>query len=843
MSGGNIDKLMQIWAALHPNDGSPFNSHDGLYEMIDSIKDGDARWRSFTIHHPDVDDANDLEYDNLPSWKRQEYEVWCRDPKMVLQAQLSNPKFKDGIDYAPKLVYNGKNERVWKDFMSGNWAWNQCNILSADPKCHGAMFVPIILGSDKTTVSVATGQHDYYPIYISNGNVHNNIRCQHNGAVSLLGFLPVPKGTREDQKSQEFRTFRRKLLHSAIAEIFKYLKPAMEKPEVIKCADGKYRNAIYGFGPYIADYPEQCIVACNVQGWCPICLANRDDLDGEGKELSRSEKLNDWCRQELSNRKAWEDWGMVNEVKPFTSVFPRADIHELIAPDLLHQVIKGTFKDHLVTWVEKYLTQKYGATYGKVMMDEIDRRIAAVPSFVGLRKFSQGRNFKQWTGNDTKALMKVFLPAIVGLVPGEMVKAISAFLDFCYIVRQPSLNEADLRALDDALERFCRHRDIFVTTGICPDGISLPRQHSLQHYHRHIMQFGAPEGLSTSITESKHIDAVKKPWRHTNHFEELKQMLLINQRMDKLAAFRARLLGEGLLNVPLVPEGTEAIAMDSDSGGLALDSDNSASESEDGSGSAQESDVHLQLDNSGTDETYIEAILILPGKPVANSGRYANNIAKDISIPRFPDLVKEFLHQQDEDALGTDHDLDVSSLKLNGPLYRKIHVYSSGTCVYNAQHDSSGRVVSSTKEVIHCTKSWKKGPHRYDCVFVNSNPDASGFRGLYVGQVLLLFSIKSPRGSRVPDIPCALVQWFKAVGEQPCDLTGMWMVKPEVDQRTKQRAMSVIHADTIIRPAHLIPIYGKQHVPHHLHAADSLNAFKGYYVNKFSDYHAYCLAF
>jgi len=36
-------------------------------------------------------------------------------------------------------------------------------------------------------------------------------------------------------------------------------------------------------------------------------------------------------------------------------------------------------------------------------------RIAAVPSFVGLRKFSEGRNFKQWTGNDTKALMKVNL--------------------------------------------------------------------------------------------------------------------------------------------------------------------------------------------------------------------------------------------------------------------------------------------------------------------------------------------------------------------------------------------------------------------------------------------------
>ena len=35
------------------------------------------------------------------------------------------------------------------------------------------------------------------------------------------------------------------------------------------------------------------------------------------------------------------------------------------------------------------------------------RRIAAVASFAGLRRFPQGRNFKQWTRDDSKALMKV----------------------------------------------------------------------------------------------------------------------------------------------------------------------------------------------------------------------------------------------------------------------------------------------------------------------------------------------------------------------------------------------------------------------------------------------------
>lgn len=33
--------------------------------------------------------------------------------------------------------------------------------------------------------------------------------------------------------------------------------------------------------------------------------------------------------------------------------------------------------------------------------------IAAVPPFPGLRHFYEGRNFKQWTGDDSKGLMKV----------------------------------------------------------------------------------------------------------------------------------------------------------------------------------------------------------------------------------------------------------------------------------------------------------------------------------------------------------------------------------------------------------------------------------------------------
>ena len=65
---------------------------------------------------------------------------------------------------------------------------------------------------------------------------------------------------------------------------------------------------------------------------------------------------------------------MLIAFQPFTFEFPRADIHEIIAPDILHQVVKGTFKDHLVTWVEDFLVLKYGKNNVNVILDDIDRR-------------------------------------------------------------------------------------------------------------------------------------------------------------------------------------------------------------------------------------------------------------------------------------------------------------------------------------------------------------------------------------------------------------------------------------------------------------------------------------
>ena len=66
-----------------------------------------------------------------------------------------------------------------------------------------------------------------------------------------------------------FRRFRRQLFHWSLEEMLYSLKPGMTTPEVVRFPDGHFRRVIYGLSPYIADYPEQVLLACIMQGWCP----------------------------------------------------------------------------------------------------------------------------------------------------------------------------------------------------------------------------------------------------------------------------------------------------------------------------------------------------------------------------------------------------------------------------------------------------------------------------------------------------------------------------------------------------------------------------------------------
>lgn len=124
MSAGNIDELMELWALdkAKRDELGPFTSYKHMYSTIDAIGLGDAPWKCFTVSYTGEVQADD------PSWKSVEYEVWFRDPEVIMTQMLDNPDFDGQFDYAPYIGLDKSGKRRWSDFMSGNYAW--CHSVS-----------------------------------------------------------------------------------------------------------------------------------------------------------------------------------------------------------------------------------------------------------------------------------------------------------------------------------------------------------------------------------------------------------------------------------------------------------------------------------------------------------------------------------------------------------------------------------------------------------------------------------------------------------------------------------------------------------------------------------------
>ena len=64
--------------------------------------------------------------DSTPaSWMTATYDVWYRDVRAVVKRLLANPDFKDHIDYAPLREYDALGVRQLRNFMGGDWVWQQ----------------------------------------------------------------------------------------------------------------------------------------------------------------------------------------------------------------------------------------------------------------------------------------------------------------------------------------------------------------------------------------------------------------------------------------------------------------------------------------------------------------------------------------------------------------------------------------------------------------------------------------------------------------------------------------------------------------------------------------------
>ncbi|TFY69251.1 hypothetical protein EVJ58_g533 [Rhodofomes roseus] len=476
-----------------------------------------------------------------------------------------------------------------------------------------------------------------------------------------------------------------------------------------------------------------------------------------------------------------------------------------------------------------------------------------MPPFVGLRHFHQGRNFKQWTGDDSRALMKIWLAAIKGLVPHELVRMTHEYLEFAYRIWHPIQTDTKIKECETHLTAYHRHREFLRDAGVRPDGFSIPRQHSHGHMPRHTWNFGALYGLCTSLTENKHIKAVKEPWRRSNRYHALGQMLLTNQRLDKLAAARVDFTARGMLDgtalsealaasmpvflasprspvadafpddlddldhplqgPPLMPEpvpqANPGAASGPDghrNGPGAHGIDEPQIADADGGNGGAEPEVDDDDEEGIVEGPPIEAFVVLARQRAKGYPRKLVELSTHIERPELTTCIAQFLAKQ----LHEDPDDEAVLAAYSIPNMR-ISVFPSAVATFFAPADPSG-TGGMRRERIRATPSWRNGGARYDCAYVEKDATQDGFRGLSVVRVRLFFSFKF-NGILYP---CALVEWFEPVGDEPDEETGMWIVEPELDIDA-ERPCEVIHLDTIFRAAHLLPVFVSKFIDYHGH--------------------------
>ncbi|KAG6823880.1 hypothetical protein H0H92_008764 [Tricholoma furcatifolium] len=300
-----------------------------------------------------------------------------------------------------------------------------------------------------------------------------------------------------------------------------------------------------------------------------------------------------------------------------------------------------------------------------------------------------------------------------------MVRAVAALIEFCYLVRRDVIDERTIDQIKTALDAFHIHREAFRC--VRPDGFSLPRQHSLVHYILSITQFGAPNGLCSSITESKHIKAVKRPYRRSNKHRALGQILVTNQRLTKLAAARVDFKRRGMLEGSGLPEWLSEGHGEDTSLPLRPPPPPAAPPppiADDDEGEAGAVPGPRSLSEISLAKSYVRKI-----------PRDLYQLATYLNLPRLPLLTRRFLYT----TLNPGAELPENDDQLPF-INSKIYTYNSARAVFYAPSNASG-LGGMYHERIRASSSWYGGGARYDCVFIgNSDSDEDGILGLHVAR-------------------------------------------------------------------------------------------------------------
>lgn len=357
----------------------------------------------------------------------------------------------------------------------------------------------------------------------------------------LVAYLPVTKLECFSEKRRSHVIYQ--LFHQCMESLLEPLRIVGQNGMEMTCADGWVRRVHTILAAYIADFPEQCLVACCQESRCPRCLVphNERGLPAGSEPRDQKRTLNILRqRAEGLKPKGFVSQGL-RPVNPFWADLPHTDIFRCFTPDIHHQLHKGIFKDHIVSWCTQAID---GGG------DEVDRRFKSMTRHPTLRHFRKGISLiSQWTGTEYKNMEKVFLGVIAGTVDIQIIRAVRAVVDFISYARFEVHTESSLEKMDRAWSAIHENKKIFLELGI-RENFNIPKFHSLIHYISAIYSHGTLDGYNTEFPERLHIDFAKMLFNASNKRDYTAQMTTQMSRHDAVRRYETFLRwakGEGIL--------------------------------------------------------------------------------------------------------------------------------------------------------------------------------------------------------------------------------------------------------------------------------------------------------
>jgi hypothetical protein len=351
-------------------------------------------------------------------------------------------------------------------------------------------------------------------------------------AQMLMGYIPTMQLKHIKNKAGRRRALAN-LFHACMHKILSPIKSCGETGIAMVTGNGSWHRCHPILATFVGDYPEQSLVTCTPYGSCPKCTIPRDDLGSQ--ETFPSHNIQEAMDVfSLSDGDPTDFHAVSQEANlkptyhPFWEHLPFSNIFLSITPDILHQLHQGIVKT-LVRWLVK------------LGSDEIDTRCSRLPPNHNARHFSKGiTGLSKLTGQEHKDICRILLGLVVDLpLPDtrllmQLTCAVRAILNFIYLSQYSVHSTESLDALDRVLHQFHEEKEVFIKLGVRKHFNNIPKLHSLAHYRRSIILFGATDNYNTEQSEQLHIDYTKKAFRATNFKDEIKQMATWLERSEAM---------------------------------------------------------------------------------------------------------------------------------------------------------------------------------------------------------------------------------------------------------------------------------------------------------------------